>query len=123
MADLSNTCIGFLGCGKISAAVCRGYAGAAGNRRPKKILVSLRTESKSKALQAAFPDLVFIVESNEALVAEADVIMIGLLPQVAREVLPALNIAPTKMVISMMAAVDLAETLALTKMPADRYIN
>jgi pyrroline-5-carboxylate reductase len=123
MADLSNATLGFLGCGKISSAVCRGYAGASGNARPKKILVSLRNEAKSSALKAAFPDLVHVVESNEALVAEADVVFIGLLPAVARELLPTMPFTADKLVISMMAAVDLQETLALTKMPADRLVR
>ena len=123
MADLSNVCIGFLGCGKISSAVCRGYAGASGNSRPKKVLVSLRNEEKSKALQAAFPDLVFIVASNEELVAEANIVFIGLLPGVARELLPTLPFDESKLVISMMAAVDLAETLTLTRMHPDRLVR
>jgi pyrroline-5-carboxylate reductase len=123
MADLSNTTLGFLGCGKISSAVCRGYAGASGNARPKKILVSLRNEAKSSALKEAFPDLVHVVESNEDLVAEADVVFIGLLPAVARELLPTLPFTAEKLVISMMAAVDLQETLTLTKMPADRLVR
>ena len=123
MADLSNTCIGFLGCGKISSAVCRGYAGATGNHRPKKILVSLRSADKSAALKAAYPDLIHVVESSEELVAEANVIFLGLLPGVAREVLPTLPFNSSKFVVSMMAAVDLQETLELTKMPADRLVR
>eukprot|EP01032_Pedospumella_encystans_P020218 gene20218-22972_t len=102
MTDLSNSVLGFLGCGKISSAVCRGYAGASGASRPKKILVSLRSEEKSKALQAAFPELVFVYASSEDIVKEADVIFIGLLPGVAREVLPTLPFDESKLVISMM---------------------
>eukprot|EP00429_Kryptoperidinium_foliaceum_P095378 CAMPEP_0176186472 /NCGR_PEP_ID=MMETSP0121_2-20121125/1887_1 /TAXON_ID=160619 /ORGANISM="Kryptoperidinium foliaceum, Strain CCMP 1326" /LENGTH=256 /DNA_ID=CAMNT_0017524957 /DNA_START=1 /DNA_END=771 /DNA_ORIENTATION=+ len=113
MADLSNTVLGFLGCGKISSAVCRGYGGAVGAHRPKKILVSVRSEDKSRALQAAFPDLVEIVASNE----------FGLLPGVARDLLPTLPFTSEKLVVSMMAAVDLKETLELTKMPADKLVR
>lgn len=123
MADLSNTCLGFVGCGKISSAVCRGYATAPGNQRPKKILVSARSEDKSSALKAAFPDLVHVVESNEDIVAEADVVFIGLLPGVAREVLPNLPFTDSKLVVSMMAAVDFQETLQLTRMPVNRIVR
>lgn len=123
MADLSNTTIGFLGCGKISSAVCRGYAGASGIHRPKKILVSLRSEEKSKLLQAAYPELVFVLASSEDLVREADIIFVGLLPGVAREILPTLPFDDSKLVISMMAAVDYEETVQLTKVSAARLVR
>ena len=123
MTDLSNSVLGFLGCGKISSAVCRGYAGASGASRPKKILVSLRSEEKSKALQAAFPELVFVYASSEDIVKEADVIFVGLLPGVAREVLPTLPFDESKLVISMMAAVDFEETVQLIKIPAARVVR
>lgn len=123
MADLSNSTIGFLGCGKISSAVCRGFAGASGVNRPKKILVSQRSEEKSKALQAAFPELVFVYSSSEDIVKEADIIFIGLLPGVAREVLPTLPFDDSKLVISMMAAVDYEETVQLVRVSAARLVR
>lgn len=123
MADVSNLCLGFLGCGKISSAVCRGYASAPGQHRPKKVLVSVRSEEKSRALQEAYPDLVQVVDSNETIVSEADIIFIGLLPGVAREILPTLHFGPSKLVVSMMAAVDYQETLGLLKLPTDRVVR
>lgn len=123
MADLSNSTIGFLGCGKISSAVCRGFAGASGVNRPKKVLVSLRSEDKSKALQAAFPELVFVYSSSEDIVKEADIIFIGLLPGVAREVLPTLPFDDSKLVISMMAAVDYEETVQLVRVSPARLVR
>jgi pyrroline-5-carboxylate reductase len=123
MTDLSNTCLGFVGCGKISSALCRGYAGASGAQRPKKILVSARSEEKSAALKAAYPDLVTVLESNEEIVAQADVVFIGLLPGVAREILPTLPFTASKLVVSMMAAVDFQETVQLTRMPTERIVR
>lgn len=123
MADLSNLCLGFLGCGKISSAVCRGYAGAPGSGRPKRILVSRRSEDKSAALQAQFPDLVTVVDSNADIVAQSDIIFIGLLPGIAREVLPTLPFDDSKLVISMMAAVDYEECKVLTRMSTHRLVR
>ncbi|KAJ1430101.1 hypothetical protein B484DRAFT_449042 [Ochromonadaceae sp. CCMP2298] len=122
MADLSNKCVGFLGCGKISSAVCRGYAGASGASRPGKILVSQRSAEKSQALAAAYPGLVTIA-SNEEVVAQSDIVFIGLLPGVARELLPTLPFDDKKLVVSMMAAVDLAETLALVRVAPERLVR
>lgn len=120
MADLSNCTIGFLGCGKISSAVCRGYAGAEGKGRPLKINVSKRSSEKSKALQEEYPELVSICDSNEELVSSSDIVFIGLLPGVARELLPTLPFTEAKTIISMMAAVDYEELLALVKLPTGR---
>jgi pyrroline-5-carboxylate reductase len=85
--DLSSLTIGFLGCGKISSAVARGYASSAAP--PRRILVSPRSQSKAEALRADFPGLVEIAE-NEAIAAQSDVLFIGLLPGTANEILPAL---------------------------------
>lgn len=123
MADLSNTCIGFLGCGKISSAVCRGYASAPGLGRPKKILVSKRSEDKSAALKAQFPDLVTVLDSNADLVAQSDIVFIGLLPGIAREILPTLPFDDSKLLISMMAAVDYEESKVLTRVSAHRLVR
>mmetsp|Transcript_2458 Transcript_2458/g.4337 ORF Transcript_2458/g.4337 Transcript_2458/m.4337 type:complete len:299 (+) Transcript_2458:73-969(+) len=122
-ADLSNKCVGFLGCGKISSAVCRGYAGATNNQRPGRVLVSQRSADKSKALKEEFPDLVAIPSSNEELVAQSDIIFVGLLPDTARQILPTLPFDESKLVISMMAAVDLQETLKLIKVPPNNLVR
>ena len=111
MADLSNKTLGFLGCGKISSCMIRGYASAPAPHRPLQILVSKRSEAKSAALSAEFPDFVFIAE-NEDLVAKSDIVFIGLLPGVAREILPGVPFggeSSNKLIISMLAALDIPE--------------
>ena len=121
--DVTNKTFGFLGCGKISSAVCRGYASHPdASKKPRRILVSKRSHDKSSALVADFPGLVEVAE-NEQVVAESDVIFVGLLPQVAREIMPALPFTAEKLVVSMMAAVDYAEVLSLTKMSADNVVR
>lgn len=118
----STLTLGFLGCGKISSAVCRGYATAEGNGKPARIFVSTRSADKSKALKDDFTDLVTVTDSCEEIVAQSDVIFIGLLPGVARELLPTLSFEG-KMVISMMAAVDYSEILALTRCPTEKVVR
>jgi pyrroline-5-carboxylate reductase len=122
--NISEKCFGFLGCGKISSAVCRGYASHPdASKRPRRILVSKRSVDKSSALAEDFPGMVEIVE-NDQLVAESDVIFVGLLPQVAREIMPTLPFDESKhQVVSMMAAVDYAEVLALTRMSAANVVR
>jgi pyrroline-5-carboxylate reductase len=84
LVDLSNKTLGFLGCGKISSCMVKGYASAPAPQRPKRILVSIRSEEKSAALAAEFPDLVTVCANND-LVEGSDIVFIGLLPPVARE--------------------------------------
>ena len=107
--DLSEQTIGFLGCGKISSAVCRGFIGASGLQRPKRILVSERSFEKSAALLAEFPDIIQVHSSNEEIVRQSNIVFIGLIPSVAREVLPTMPWAEDKFVFSMMAAVNFRE--------------
>jgi pyrroline-5-carboxylate reductase len=127
--------IGFVGCGKISVAVARGYAGADPAQRPQQvndyetlylifcqfqsrnsqIIVSPRNEKKSAHLKEEFPDLITIAESNEEVVRLANVIFIGLLPGVAREVLPGLPFTSDHSIFSMMAAVDYDEVVQLCR--------
>lgn len=104
--DISALTLGFLGCGKISSAVARGYAIGTGSSRPLKIYVSPRTASKAEALRDSFPDLVIIAATNEEVVAKSDVVYIGLLPNVASEILGQMPFRDDQVIISMMAAVD-----------------
>lgn len=121
--NVSEKTFGFLGCGKISSAVCRGYASHPDpSCKPRRILVSKRSIDKSSALVADFPELIEIVE-NDQLVAESDVVFVGLLPQVAREIMPTLPFDASKQVISMMAAVDYAELLSLCRMSGDQVVR
>jgi len=97
-------------------SVYRGFAGAPGRCRPKKILVSQRSADKSAALKAEHPGLIDITTSNKELVDRSDIIFIGLLPVVAREILPQLVFNESKTLFSMMAAIDYEEIAGLLKL-------
>lgn len=121
--DLCELTIGFLGCGKISSAMCKGLAGLQGDQRPKKVLVSRRSEEKSRALSVEFPSLVEVVDDNADIVRNSDIVFIGLLPAVARAELPQMPFECNQLVISMMAAVGYEETLELTRVDASRLVR
>jgi pyrroline-5-carboxylate reductase len=111
-SSLSEVTLGFVGTGKIGSAVARGFARC--TPPPKKIVVSPRSRDKAEALLAEFPDVICIASDNEQVVREADVVFYGLLPDVAREILPSMPFRPEQVIISMMAAIDYAETLKLS---------
>lgn len=117
--DFSRCTIGFLGCGKISSAVAKGFASAHESRLPLKIIVSPRSADKANELRNAFPGLVQIASSNEQVVEQSNIIFIGLLPSVAREILPTMPFNTTHLVISMMAAVNYREVVDLCRTSID----
>mmetsp|Transcript_11312 Transcript_11312/g.10951 ORF Transcript_11312/g.10951 Transcript_11312/m.10951 type:complete len:292 (+) Transcript_11312:83-958(+) len=105
--------IGFLGCGKISSALARGFAGADESCRPSKIIVSPRNEERSRKLFEDYGDIIEIASSNEDLVRRSDVVFIGLLPSTARELIPTLPFNDKQLIISMLATIKIGEVRSL----------
>jgi pyrroline-5-carboxylate reductase len=123
LADLSEIWIGFIGCGKISSAVAEGYATAPEPHRPRRIIVSQRSVEKSKELKQKFPQLVEVAESTEDIIGAADVIFIGLLPTVARQLLPTLTFRPKTIIVSMMAVMDIDEVVSLVRVKRSQVLT
>lgn len=120
MSTEQNLTLGFLGCGKIGNAVATGFITA---NLGHKIIVSKRSEAKSTELKRQFPDQVTVMEDNAEIVRLSDVVFLGLLPQVAKEILPVLDFSKTKAVISMMAAINFAETCAMLSCDPVRIVR
>lgn len=120
--DMTETVIGFLGCGKISSAMCHGFANAETQFRPMKIMISHRNLEKSQALKTKYPDLIEIADNTD-IVVNSNVIFIGLLPPQALSELPNLPFTLDKLVISMMAAVSHDQVLAWTKLPIANVVR
>ena len=121
LVELEEHMVGFVGVGKITSCVVRGLCSTTGTI-PKRIYISPRNKEKATALQSEFPDVVEIASNNEEVVSKSDIVFIGLLPQVAKEILPNLDFTD-KEVISMMATIDIADLLTLTKRPPDRAVR
>lgn len=84
------TKIGFIGCGTIAVAIATGIATQ--SKIPvESIVVSKRSEQKSKRLAETFPDLVRIQEDNQKILDESDLIFLCVLPEIASEVLQNLS--------------------------------
>lgn len=99
--------IGILGTGTISSAVVAGIAGD-GHR----ITVSRRNLARSTALAAQFPNVA--VAENQAVLDQSDLVLIGLMPEVARATLPGLNFHADHIVASFMADIPLSEVAQMT---------
>ncbi|KDO19849.1 hypothetical protein SPRG_14949 [Saprolegnia parasitica CBS 223.65] len=127
MAALGNDVVlGLLGTGKIGSAVMTGYCSpvaAKSTWEPKAIFVSPRGTEKAKALQAKFPAKVTIAATNQAVIDASNVIFIGLLPDVARQELPALHFPSHVTVISMMATIPYDELVQLVRLPKENVVR
>lgn len=99
--------IGILGTGTITSAVVKGIAGDGHT-----ITVSNRNATRARELAALF-DTVSVAE-NQAVVDESELILIGLMPDVARQVLPGLRFRKDQQIASLMADVSLNEIATLT---------
>lgn len=91
-----------------------------GGWQPAKITVSPRNAEKAASLAERFPERVSVAADNQSVVDSADVVLVGLLPDVAAEVLPQLAFRPEQRVVSMMATVPHADVVRMTKLPADQ---
>lgn len=104
------TTYGILGVGSIATAIvtglCEGAAGA------PKIVLSPRNAERSAALSARYPS-VRVAPGNQAVVDASDVVVVGVLPHQAAEVLGALTFRPGHRVVSAVAGLPLADLAAL----------
>lgn len=98
--------VGFLGTGTIAAAMVHGLAGL-GHR----ILVSERNAGVARRLVAEVEGVA--VAANAGVVEGSDTVLVCLLADVAREVLPRLSFRPEQAVISVAADLPLADLRAL----------
>lgn len=76
---------GLIGTGKIGNAVFSGYCSENG-RKPKHVYISNRSQSKADALKQKYPSMVTIEADNQKIIDQSDVVFIGLLPNIAKEV-------------------------------------
>ncbi len=101
--------IGFLGTGVITEAIIRGLYGVA--HYEGTILVSRRSEKRSKQLSEIYPN-VRVVDQNQELAEQCDWLVVSVLPEQVSEVLSELSIRPDQKVVSLAAGVSLDELRA-----------
>lgn len=98
--------IGIIGTGTIASAVVRGIA-ADGHD----ITVSERSAENAAALAGTFANV--RVADNPTVIARSDVIVLGLIAEVAPDILRALRFRPDQQVISLMAGIALSDLAPL----------
>lgn len=100
--------IGVIGCGTIASAVVHGIAGDG-----HEIAVSQRSAVHAEALSKAYENVVIM--ENQAVVDASDVIFLGLMAEIAPDVLGALTFREDQRIITFMAGASLEEADALVR--------
>ena len=98
--------LGFIGTGHITTAIVTGLLTAP--RPPRRVIVSPRNAAHAAALAARFPR-VAVADGNQQVVDACDRLFLAVRPQVAREVLRSLRFRPEQRVVSLIAAISVAE--------------
>lgn len=103
-----TTKYGIIGVGTISTCLVQGLMNS--DHAPsgsEAIILSPRGSSNGKALCADFPGKVRMVSSNQAVLDEAGIIFLGVLPEQVESTLSALTFLPTHRLISMVSTATL----------------
>ncbi|SLN52869.1 pyrroline-5-carboxylate reductase [Falsiruegeria litorea R37] len=98
--------IGILGTGTIATALVRGIA-----EDGHQILVSERSQSNALALSQEFANV--SIAPNQQVLDHSDVVILGLMPDVARSLLPEVRFREDQPVVSLMAEVPKSELVSL----------
>jgi len=113
----STTTVGVIGCGTIASAIVTGLA--VHNEDVAGITVSRRSEKRSSALQAKFPNLVAVSDSNQAVVQSSNIIFLTVLPEQTERVMKELQFDPERhILVSLVSTADLDALRSYSKLPA-----
>lgn len=108
--------LGFIGTGIISEAIITGLMR---HEQPDlQLLVSARGREISARLAQQYAQ-VTVFEANQAILDEADAVVLAVRPQIAPEVLQALTFRPERPVISLIAGLSIERLKAWVKQPVD----
>jgi pyrroline-5-carboxylate reductase len=109
--------VGFIGCGTIAAAIATGLASQS-SVSIDSICVSRRSESKSSALAAQYPNLVTVHDENQDIVDRCDLIFVCVLPQQTSEIMQSLQFDSKRhTVVSLVSTSTLAGLADDTSLP------
>jgi len=112
--------IGVVGCGTIAAAVTEGLCKIK-NNPPNKIILCPRNAAKTGKLAENFPNICSVAPSNQDVIDQSQVIIIGLNHSVAKEVLSGLTFSNNKdiQVITLTSVISLNQMAEIINLPID----
>ena len=107
MKHMNDTAIGFIGAGGIAEALAKGFCGA--ESFSGKIYMYDPNPEKTNVMKKLYPEKIVIAESNQELIDAAEVIFPAVLPDVLRQIAPALKFKKENRVVHIAAGIKLSE--------------
>eukprot|EP00943_MAST-04B_sp_MAST-4B-sp1_P005974 g5974.t1 len=113
--------IGVVGCGTIAAAVIEGLCKIE-NNPPNKIILCPRNAAKTAKLVKDFPTICNIATSNQDVIDNSQVVIIGLRTQVAKDVLTGLSFKNNKdiQVITLTSVISVNQMAEIIGLPIEK---
>ena len=111
--------IGFIGTGTISSAMVTGLCTS--QLPVESIWISPRNKDKSRDLNGKF-ELVKVGDSNQAVIDQSDIVVLGILPQNMKSILNNLTFRPDQTVVHLLAGIKISEVASQIE-PAGQIIR
>lgn len=111
--------IGFIGTGAISSSIVRGLCSS--QLQVESIWISPRNKDKSRNLNQEF-ELVKVGDSNQTVLDQSDVVVLGILPQHMKSILNDLTFRSDQTVVHLLAGIKISEVTPLIE-PAKQIVR
>ena len=104
--------LGFIGTGKISSSIIFGIFKS--KLKVTKVYISSRNRSLAKKLNKKYSKIK-VLNDNQEIVNKSSIVFLGITPKVGNQILPKLNFAKYKKIISLISTINLDKLKKITK--------
>ena len=104
--------LGFIGTGKISSSIIFGIFKS--KLKVKKVYISSRNRSLAEKLNKKYSKIK-VLNDNQEIVNKSSIVFLGITPKVGNQILPKLNFAKYKKIISLISTINLDKLKKITK--------
>jgi pyrroline-5-carboxylate reductase len=104
--------LGFIGTGKISSSIIFGIFKS--KLKVRKVYISSRNRSLAKKLSKKYSKIK-VLNDNQEIIDKSSIVFLGITPKVGNQILPKLNFAKYKKIISLISTINLDKLKKITK--------
>jgi len=104
--------LGFIGTGKISSSIIFGIFKS--KLKVRKVYISSRNRSLAKKLNKKYSKIK-VLNDNQEIINKSSIVFLGITPKVGNQILPKLNFAKYKKIISLISTINLDKLKKITK--------
>ena len=104
--------LGFIGTGKISSSIIFGIFKS--KLKVRKVYISSRNRNLAKKLNKKYSKIK-VLNDNQEIINKSSIVFLGITPKVGNQILPKLNFAKYKKIISLISTINLDKLKKITK--------